>query len=73
MIANQQRSCHWEPSDQEIRIPAADDHDPQQAIAELVEKAERLRIGRRALRLGNDWRQRAIKVEAEDDPRRRYG
>ena len=28
---------------------------------------------RRAGWLGHDWRQRAIKVEAEDDSRRRYG
>jgi hypothetical protein len=42
-------------------------------MAELVEKRDRLRIGRRAVWVGHDRRQRAIKVEAEDDPRRRYG
>jgi len=42
-------------------------------MAELAEQCDRLRIGRRAVWVGHDWRQRAIKVEAEDDPRRRYG
>src|SRR5207245_5573725 len=71
VIADKDQAVDWQPRREGVGIPATDDGDPQQIMAELVEQGEHGWHWHRLVGIRHDRRERAIEVEAEQDARGR--
>ena len=71
MVADEDQAVNGQARGERLGIPATDDRDPLHVTAELAEQWERLRGRHRLVGIGNDGRDRAVEVEAEQNAGRR--